>query len=181
MGVPMLDAQHIRLEIDNMTCGGCAARAQKALDGVQTLENVTVNLPDNSAQFDATTPDALPDAIAALAAAGYPAKTATALFDIENMTCGGCAARVDKALRAVPGVSAVSVSLPQTTASVTYARGVTTVSDLSAAATAAGYPAPGGASGGASGGREAARPSSGGLGGALSGSGSQSLGGDALR
>lgn len=141
MGVPMLDAQHIRLEIDNMTCGGCAARAQKALDGVQTLENVTVNLPDNSAQFDATSPDALPDAIAALAAAGYPAKTATALFDIENMTCGGCAARVDKALRAVPGVSAVSVSLPQTTASVTYARGVTTVSDLSAAATAAGYPA----------------------------------------
>jgi copper chaperone CopZ len=40
---------------------------------------------------------------------------------ITGMTCNGCARHVDKALRAVPGVSAVQVSLPEGLAKVEHA------------------------------------------------------------
>lgn len=60
---------------------------------------------------------------------------------VSGMTCGGCAARVDKALRAVPGVTDVAVNLADETAVVTHAQGIVSAQDLSAASTAAGYPA----------------------------------------
>jgi len=48
---------------------------------------------------------------------------------------------VDKALRAVPGVTQVAVNLADETAVVTHAQGIVSPQDLSAASTAAGYPA----------------------------------------
>lgn len=39
---------------------------------------------------------------------------------ITGMTCNGCVRHVDKALRAVPGVSAVEVNLPDGTAKVVH-------------------------------------------------------------
>jgi copper chaperone CopZ len=39
---------------------------------------------------------------------------------ITGMTCNGCVKHVDKALRAVPGVTAVEVSLPDGTAKVVH-------------------------------------------------------------
>ena len=62
-------------------------------------------------------------------------------LSISGMTCGGCAARVDKALRAVPGVTEVSVNLADDTATVTLANGTVAVETLAKAATDAGYPA----------------------------------------
>ena len=62
-------------------------------------------------------------------------------LSVSGMTCGGCAARVDKALRAVPGVTEVSVNLADDTAMVTYAGRALTIDTLAKAATDAGYPA----------------------------------------
>lgn len=39
---------------------------------------------------------------------------------ITGMTCNGCVRHVDKALRAVPGVTAVEVNLPDGTAKVVH-------------------------------------------------------------
>jgi len=39
---------------------------------------------------------------------------------ITGMTCNGCVRHVDKALRAVPGVSAVEVSLPEQSAKIVH-------------------------------------------------------------
>jgi copper chaperone CopZ len=39
-------------------------------------------------------------------------------YKIQGMTCGGCAKHVEKALRAVPGVTAVVVDVAQGTAAV---------------------------------------------------------------
>lgn len=41
------------------------------------------------------------------------------ILKIEGMMCGHCAARVEKALKAVPGVEAVSISLEKKQAEIT--------------------------------------------------------------
>lgn len=68
----MTTNQIIRLSVANMSCGACAARVTKALEGVSGLNNVAVNLAAETAQFRVTgaSPSA---AIDALNAAGYPA------------------------------------------------------------------------------------------------------------
>ena len=58
---------------------------------------------------------------------------------IDGMTCNGCVKHVDRALRAVPGVSAVEVSLPDH-AKIVHDDG-TDLADLMAAVDVAGYSA----------------------------------------
>ncbi|HSG55125.1 MAG TPA: heavy metal translocating P-type ATPase, partial [Paracoccaceae bacterium] len=65
--------------------------------------------------------------------------TKTAL-KIEGMTCASCVGRVERALAAVPGVTAAAVNLANETAQVTYEAPATTAS-LTGALAAAGYPA----------------------------------------
>ena len=60
------------IRVQNMSCGACAARAQKALDSVEGLEDAAVNFADESAQFTVTSAKSLKDAFAALEKAGYP-------------------------------------------------------------------------------------------------------------
>ena len=60
------------------------------------------------------------------------------VLDIEGMTCASCVARVEKALRAVPGVSGASVNLATEKASV---QGQAAPAALAAAVRAAGYEA----------------------------------------
>jgi copper chaperone CopZ len=57
---------------------------------------------------------------------------------INGMTCNGCVKHVDQALRAVPGVTAVEVSLAQHVAKIVHDAGVT-VDALVAAVDGAGY------------------------------------------
>lgn len=59
---------------------------------------------------------------------------------ITGMTCNGCVRHVDKALREVPGVSAVEVSLPDQRAKVVH-DDAAPVTALVEAVTAAGYEA----------------------------------------
>ena len=54
------------------------------------------------------------------------------------MTCNGCAKHFDKALRAVPGVETVQVSLPDQTAKVVHAE-TAAVPAMIAAVESAGY------------------------------------------
>lgn len=56
------------------------------------------------------------------------------------MTCNGCVKHVDKALRSVPGVSAVEVNLPDQTAKVVH-EDAASVPALVAAVESAGYTA----------------------------------------
>jgi copper ion binding protein len=70
---------------------------------------------------------------------GYGPRVITTLR-ITGMTCNNCVRHVDKALRAVSGVSAVDVSLPDKTAKVSH-DDTATVPSLIAAIESAGYEA----------------------------------------
>lgn len=60
---------------------------------------------------------------------------------ITGMTCNGCVKHVDKALRAVPGVSAVEISLAENRAKVVHDPEESPIPALIAAVESAGYSA----------------------------------------
>jgi copper chaperone CopZ len=60
---------------------------------------------------------------------------------IEGMTCSGCAARVEKAIRSLPGTSSVNIDLTNGKATVVHDGAKSTQEQIRKAITAAGYKA----------------------------------------
>ncbi|WP_454765393.1 heavy metal translocating P-type ATPase [Cupriavidus campinensis] len=75
----------------------------------------------------------------ALIAAAVPRDTID--LNIADMTCASCVGRVERALRAVPGVEDAQVNLATERAAVTVQRGAVSAAALAAAVTRAGYAA----------------------------------------
>ena len=99
----------LEYQVTGMTCGGCAGRATRALEGVAGVTEANVNLANRMATVDTDTdPEALRDA---LKTAGYPAAEQRIRLSIEGMSCASCVGRVEKALRAVPGGQSAVVNL----------------------------------------------------------------------
>jgi len=131
----------LSLTLTGMSCAGCVARAERALAAVPGVEAARVNLATHSAEIDSTRPVDAQALSAALAQAGYPALQGQATLEVDAMTCAGCAARVERALAAVPGVVEASVNLATRGAQVTYLQGAVSPAKIADAATAAGYAA----------------------------------------
>ncbi len=130
----------LRIEIENLSCAGCAGRAERALAAVPGVRDVSVNFADGTARLQ--TDGADPAEMAkALESANYPAREARVTLAVSGMTCASCTARVEDALRARPGVLEASVNLATEQAQVRYLSGATDPSDLARAATEAGYTA----------------------------------------
>ncbi|WP_255564104.1 heavy metal translocating P-type ATPase [Mameliella sp. CS4] len=129
----------LRFEVTGMTCGGCAGRATRALEGVAGVTEANVNLANRMATVDTDTdPEALRDA---LKTAGYPAAEQRIRLSIEGMSCASCVGRVEKALAAQPGVLEARVNLTAQTAEALVLAGSVTPQVLAEAVTGAGYPA----------------------------------------
>jgi Cu+-exporting ATPase len=118
----MADTATLSFDIDGMTCGGCAARAERAMNAVSGVEEASANFANGRGQIRlaANTDGNIGPALSgALSAAGYPALTHRHRLDISGMTCGSCAARVESALSQVPGVITAQVNFADHTATVT--------------------------------------------------------------
>ena len=131
----------VSLSIDGMSCASCVGRVERALSGVHGIAGVSANFATDTVRLTAAGPAALALAVQALQDLGYPARHADATLTVASMSCASCVGRVDRALRAVPGVLEVSVNLAAQTASVTYLQGATDPARLAATATGAGYAA----------------------------------------
>ncbi len=128
------------LPINGMTCAGCSSRMESALNEVEGVKSATVNL--TMARADLQIDPAKTDA-AKLAQfvnkAGFEVPIQTVVMDVEGMTCGGCASRVEKSLRAVPGVIDARVNAATDRADVDWLGGDAKL--LSEAVSSAGYQA----------------------------------------
>ncbi|WP_313274689.1 heavy metal translocating P-type ATPase [Stenotrophomonas sp.] len=125
--------------IEGMTCASCVGRVERALKAVPGVSQASVNLATEraSVQTDGSVPrEAL---LQAVRKAGYEitAPAAQELL-IEGMTCASCVGRVERALKAVPGVQSASVNLATERASV---QGSADRAALLAAVSKAGYSA----------------------------------------
>ena len=133
--------------VEGMSCGHCSARVEKALAAVEGVTAVQVDLEAKTATVTLAHPveDSLLEH--AVTEAGYEPvgflsgdapEPLTRVMLVEGMSCGHCSARVEKALAAVEGVTAVQVDLEAKTATVTLAHPVED-SLLEHAVTEAGY------------------------------------------
>ncbi len=137
----------IELAVAGMTCDGCAGRVTKALESVPGVTSAAVDHTAGHAMVAGTA--ASESLIAAVTEAGYQAQTwigvpapatetapkpkpapkaplegaATLDFAIDGMTCASCVYRVEKALRAVPGVADATVNLATQRAHVEWRAG----------------------------------------------------------
>ncbi|APF36217.1 copper-translocating P-type ATPase [Chelatococcus daeguensis] len=141
------------LPIEGMTCASCVRRVERAIAGASGVAAADVNLATERARIAFAGRDAdIAPVVAAVAEAGYSVAVETSRFAVEGMTCASCVARIEKALRAVPGVIAASVNLATGEALVQHAAGTVDAAALVAAVERAGYgmrPLDGGAAGGA--------------------------------
>ena len=129
---------HTTFTVEGMNCASCVGRVERALKAVPGVAGAEVNLMAGTARVESTRADVAVLA-EALRGAGYPAATAEARLDVAGMTCASCVGRVERALKAVPGVTGAEVNLATGSARVEYLSGTTTAEALAEAATAAGY------------------------------------------
>ena len=128
------------LPIEGMTCASCVARVERSLKAVAGVIDATVNLTTESATVMAAPDIELPVLSKAVEKAGYTVGETSFDLDVEGMTCASCVARVEKALKSVPGVREAEVNLATESASVRTVVGVD-IAALSAAVAKAGYAA----------------------------------------
>jgi Cu+-exporting ATPase len=132
--------KQITLPVQGMTCASCVAHVEKALKGVDGVEDAKVNLATEKASVwfgtDAVT---IGDLVTAVQETGYHVPTETVTLPIGGMTCASCVAHVEKALNKVPGVIEAHVNLATEKATVTFVPGVADVTDFKQAVAETGY------------------------------------------
>lgn len=109
----------LRLHPDGMSCASCVARTERVLAAVPGVAEARVSLADESADIrysDPATPEALAEA---LARAGYPARQERLTLSVEGMSCASCTGRVERVLKAQPGVIEATANLASRRAQVT--------------------------------------------------------------
>ncbi len=126
------------LPIEGMTCASCVGRVERALRAVPGVLDASVNLATERASIrsDATIDHAA--LTAAVEKAGYSVPQVNIELSIEGMTCASCVARVERALKAVPGVTEATVNLATEKATI---RGTADPQVLISAVDHAGYQA----------------------------------------
>ena len=128
------------LQVEGMTCAGCVARVEDALNRVPGVSKVSVNLATEKAVVELVPQQAAPSDLArALDQAGYAAGADKLTLNIGGMTCASCVAHVQNALAQVPGVLSAGVNLATEQATVRYLAGVPTLKDFGDAVKNAGY------------------------------------------
>lgn len=95
--------------IEGMTCASCVQRVERALQKLDGVVHVNVNLATEKATVEADV--SLLSLIQTVEKAGYQVPVKSLDLAIAEMTCASCVGRVEKVLRAVPGVIEVSVNL----------------------------------------------------------------------
>ncbi len=126
--------------IEGMSCASCVARVEKAITAVPGVASVVVNLATERATVTFNEPVSTEAVLQAIEKAGYEPKLETRELGIEGMTCASCVSRVEKALKAVPGVKSASVNLATERATVRIVSG-TAATALEDAVRAVGYKA----------------------------------------
>ncbi|MGE8686467.1 MAG: heavy metal translocating P-type ATPase [Achromobacter sp.] len=135
-----IDSIAVSLPIEGMTCASCVGRVEKALKAVPGVGKASVNLATERADITFTGAPDVAAAVQAVQKAGYAVPETGIELSVTGMTCASCVGRVEKALKAVPGVSGATVNLATERARVTAAGGVA-ASALIQAVAKAGYEA----------------------------------------
>ncbi|TCP26613.1 Cu+-exporting ATPase [Scopulibacillus darangshiensis] len=126
----MAQKKEWQLGITGMTCAACSSRIEKVLnkmDGVEANVNLALESAKISVEEDKAT---LNDIVAKVEKLGYGVRTEKTEFAIRGMTCAACAARIEKGLSRLTGISKASINLATESGVVQYEQGVVSVDDI---------------------------------------------------
>ena len=132
------DVSTITLPIEGMTCASCVGRVERAIGKIEGVSAVNVNLATERASITTGGPVNRSELVKAVESAGYTVPAETTELTVLGMTCASCVGRVERALKAVPGVVEASVNLATERATI---RGAADAKSLIAAIAGAGYEA----------------------------------------
>lgn len=141
---PSIDAEAVTdLAVEGMTCGSCAARVERALTRQPGVTKAGVNFATGQARIHTAGPVSWDELAEAIDRAGYKLQTPqepkeVVEFEVEGMTCGSCAARVQRVIERYDGVTAAEVNFATGRARVTQGRPVD-LAALTAAVEKTGY------------------------------------------
>ena len=131
----------IHVGIEGMTCASCVRRVEKAIASAPGVVSASVNLATERAEVTFAGKPELGPVLAAVSSAGYEPRAETVELSIKGMTCASCVARIERALRTVPGVTKASVNLATERATVQVVAGTVEAAALEKSVAAAGYEA----------------------------------------
>ena len=132
-------ARRLTLPVEGMTCASCTGRVERVLKRVPGVQAVAVNLATGRATLDLA-PDNDPTALTeAVEGAGYAVPEAVTELAVEGMSCASCTGRVERVLKAVPGVREASANLATGRVTVRHPAGLVPLEALEAAVREAGY------------------------------------------
>ena len=133
---------HFDVPVEGMTCASCVGRVERAINAVEGVDSVSVNLATQRAHVAVSSGKVDTAAIdLAIRKAGYEPRETVVVLSISGMTCASCVGRVERALEAVPGVLEATLNLATGRASVRVLGGSEMTSELVKAVAAAGYDA----------------------------------------
>ncbi len=97
--------------VTGMTCSACAARVEKGVAAMPGVAAVNVNFALGRLTVEYDRAEVTPDnIIAKIRDLGYDVALSRLEFSIGGMSCAACAARVEKAVRKLPGVVGANVN-----------------------------------------------------------------------
>ncbi len=133
-------SREIEMGIAGMTCASCVARVERALKAVPGVKSVVVNLASERATVAYDPSVATPaDLSQAVRGRGYEPLMRDLEIGIAGMTCASCVARVERALKDLPGVIDATVNLATEQAHVSYLEGALDEGAVREAITRTGY------------------------------------------
>lgn len=138
---PAAGERSFDIGVEGITCASCVSRIERAVSAVPGVQRASVNMATGKARVTAGAGTAASDILSAIEAAGYAPRTETFVLNVDGMTCASCVGRVERVLRATPGVLEASVNLAAGSATVRVAEGATSPASLAAAIGKAGYEA----------------------------------------
>ena len=129
------------LTVHGMSCAACEAKVRQALLALPGVSDVVVNVATGHVAVthdEETSPSQLADSLTSL---GYQVEDRELALSVQGMSCAGCVAKIESAVKGVPGVVDVTVSLGTGTARIRGYAGVMKKRQVIEAINALGYKA----------------------------------------
>ncbi len=129
------------LIVHGMSCAACESKVRKALSALPGVSQVTVTVATGRVTVDHEAGVTSADLAGIVISLGYEVETAELSLTVGGMNCAACVAKVENALKELPGVTEVGVSLGTSTARLRGYAGVMQKRDAIDALTSLGYKA----------------------------------------
>ena len=135
-------SRRVVLPIEGMTCASCVSTVQRAIETVEGVSDVVVNLATEIAAVtyapDGGSVNAM---VSAVAGAGYGTARQDAVLNVPGLSDASAVRRVETALGELDGMQRVEGSAEAEQVALTYVPGAVAVEDIRAAVAEAGYEA----------------------------------------